>query len=253
MFYKQWAFLFLMLAIREKVNNYFKYWIWLGRARQCCQPSSAQMHSSVYYCEINLTPWYASIPLLRALWEGYGSSTQTVKYFIVLMLHRSVRPYGGSSHPHMLRNSLPANALQCCNWASRHEGVLGYGGIAPLILWPRHWIEVSGQLHAPAALLPGKEPPALFGQEAGCDPEPVWTRWWRVKFPAPTPDHPGRSPSSCTPMQGTYLKCVRWFCPWFKCCGGTMKLFYLYTVKALYKLCTEVASFILSTFTQCNI
>jgi len=54
MFYKQWAFLFLMLAIREKVNNYFKYWIWLGRARQCCQPSSAQMHSSVYYCEINL-------------------------------------------------------------------------------------------------------------------------------------------------------------------------------------------------------
>jgi hypothetical protein len=24
---------------------------------------------------------------------------------------------------------------------------------------PRHWLEVSGQLHAPAALLPGKEPP----------------------------------------------------------------------------------------------
>jgi hypothetical protein len=24
------------------------------------------------------------------------------------------------------------------NWASRHEGVLGSEGVAPLILWPRH-------------------------------------------------------------------------------------------------------------------
>jgi hypothetical protein len=31
------------------------------------------------------------------------------------------------------------------------------GCIAPLILWPRHYMEVSGQLHAPAALLPGKD------------------------------------------------------------------------------------------------
>jgi hypothetical protein len=34
----------------------------------------------------------------------------------------------------------------------------GTGGIAPLILWPRHYIEVSSQLHALAALPPGKEP-----------------------------------------------------------------------------------------------
>jgi hypothetical protein len=39
-------------------------------------------------------------------------------------------------------------------------------------------MEVSGQLHAPDALLPGKEPPITTGQEAGCAPEPVWT-WWR--------------------------------------------------------------------------
>jgi hypothetical protein len=25
--------------------------------------------------------------------------------------------------------------------------------------WPRHYMEVSGQLHSSAALLPGKEPP----------------------------------------------------------------------------------------------
>jgi hypothetical protein len=33
----------------------------------------------------------------------------------------------------------------------------GSGGIAPRIIWPRHQMEVSGQLHAPAALPPGKE------------------------------------------------------------------------------------------------
>jgi hypothetical protein len=28
----------------------------------------------------------------------------------------------------------------------------------PIFSWPRHELEVSGQLHDPAALLPGKEP-----------------------------------------------------------------------------------------------
>jgi hypothetical protein len=36
---------------------------------------------------------------------------------------------------------------------------------------------VSGQRHAPAALLPpGKGPPVPIGQEAGWAPEPVWTQ-----------------------------------------------------------------------------
>jgi hypothetical protein len=39
----------------------------------------------------------------------------------------------------------------------------GSEGIAPLIPWPRHYMEVSGQLHAPAALPPGKEPLAPIG------------------------------------------------------------------------------------------
>jgi hypothetical protein len=33
------------------------------------------------------------------------------------------------------------------------------GGIAPLIQRPRYQVEVSDQLHAPADLPPGKEPP----------------------------------------------------------------------------------------------
>jgi hypothetical protein len=35
---------------------------------------------------------------------------------------------------------------------------LGSGGIDPRILWPRLYMEVSGQLHVLAALPPGKEP-----------------------------------------------------------------------------------------------
>jgi hypothetical protein len=34
----------------------------------------------------------------------------------------------------------------------------GSGGIDPLILRPRHWMEASNQLHSPAALPLGKEP-----------------------------------------------------------------------------------------------
>jgi hypothetical protein len=58
-----------------------------------------------------------------------------------------------------------------------------YGGVEVQIhyFWPGHWLEVCGQLHAPAALPPGKEPPVPIGQEAGCAPEPVWTLWRREK------------------------------------------------------------------------
>jgi hypothetical protein len=38
-------------------------------------------------------------------------------------------------------------------------------------------MEVSGQLLSPAALTSEKEPPRTHCREAGCTPEPVWTRW----------------------------------------------------------------------------
>jgi hypothetical protein len=44
---------------------------------------------------------------------------------------------------------------------------------------------VSGQRHAPAALLPpGKGPQVPIGQEAGWAPEPVWTQRLQVKSSA---------------------------------------------------------------------
>jgi hypothetical protein len=48
---------------------------------------------------------------------------------------------------------------------------------------------VSGQRHAPAALLPpGKGPPVLIVQEAGWAPEPVWTQKLEEKSFAPAGD-----------------------------------------------------------------
>jgi hypothetical protein len=41
----------------------------------------------------------------------------------------------------------------------------GSGGIAPLILWPQHWIEASGQLHTPAALPPRERAPGAVKYE----------------------------------------------------------------------------------------
>jgi len=39
----------------------------------------------------------------------------------------------------------------------------------------RHYMQVSGQPHTLAALLPGKEPWVLIKQEAGWAPEAVWS------------------------------------------------------------------------------
>jgi hypothetical protein len=57
---------------------------------------------------------------------------------------------------------------------------------------------VSGQHHAPAALLPpGKWPPVPIVQEAGWSPEPVWTKrlYEKIICPrrGPNPDRPARS------------------------------------------------------------
>jgi hypothetical protein len=54
---------------------------------------------------------------------------------------------------------------------------LGRRGIAPRILDLGTRWQVSGQLHAPAALPAGKEPLVPIGQEAGWTSEPFWTRW----------------------------------------------------------------------------
>jgi hypothetical protein len=74
----------------------------------------------------------------------------------------------------------------CFNWTPRHEGVLGEWRYSSMHSWPR--------LLYPQGKRPGT--PWIGGWWA---PGPVWTRWWREKFPVPagtrTPDHPARSPA----------------------------------------------------------
>jgi hypothetical protein len=68
----------------------------------------------------------------------------------------------------------------------------GSGDIAPHILWPQQQMEVSGQLHALAALPPGKKP--LVG------PRAILDAVMKRKIPSPcqesnqNPDHPAHSP-----------------------------------------------------------
>jgi hypothetical protein len=51
-----------------------------------------------------------------------------------------------------------------------------------------------GQLHAPSALSPGKEPPVTTGQGAGWAPQPIWKKGKSfARAGCRNPDRPARS------------------------------------------------------------
>jgi hypothetical protein len=72
--------------------------------------------------------------------------------------------------------------------ATRHGSALGEKNTAPTHSWPRHWMGVSGQRHASAALCPGERSTVPIVQEAGWAPEPVWTQRLQEKSFAPAGD-----------------------------------------------------------------
>jgi len=68
----------------------------------------------------------------------------------------------------------------CFIFLTEHHTVKAYwgsGSITALIVRPRQWVEMSGQLHTPAALPQGKEPLVPIGWEAGWAPGPFWMQW----------------------------------------------------------------------------
>jgi hypothetical protein len=71
---------------------------------------------------------------------------------------------------------------------------------------PRHKLKVSGQLKAPAALPPGKDPPVLIWQEAGWTPEQVWTTW-RGEESSPYRES-NSDPSPVQPVVHRYTHCA---------------------------------------------
>jgi hypothetical protein len=72
--------------------------------------------------------------------------------------------------------------------------------------WPRHYLEVSGQLHATAALPPGKEPLVPIVYEVGWTSEPVWKIWRRENY-CPYRDS-NSDPSVVQPVASRYTDYV---------------------------------------------
>jgi hypothetical protein len=64
---------------------------------------------------------------------------------------------------------------------------------------------MSGQLHAPIALPPGKVPPVPIGLEAGWAPELIWTTWRSENF-CPHQDS-NSDPSVVQPVASRYTDC----------------------------------------------
>jgi hypothetical protein len=79
---------------------------------------------------------------------------------------------------------------------TKHHAMKAYrgsGGIASLILWPRHYMEASGQLHAPAALPPAKDPSYLLDRRLS-GPQSRSGRGGKKKKSQPPPESNPRSP-----------------------------------------------------------
>jgi hypothetical protein len=67
-------------------------------------------------------------------------------------------------------------------------------------------MELSGQLHAPAALPPEEEQSVLIGEEVKWTPEPVWTTW-RREICWPYQDSKS-DPSVAQPVASRYTDCA---------------------------------------------
>jgi hypothetical protein len=65
----------------------------------------------------------------------------------------------------------------CLTKHPRHKDLLEDWRYSSTNSLPCHWLEVSGQIHAPDALPQGKGPLVPIGQEAGWTPETAWTQW----------------------------------------------------------------------------
>jgi hypothetical protein len=74
--------------------------------------------------------------------------------------------------------------------------------------WPRHWLEVSSQIHPSAAFSPGKELLVPTGQEAGWAPEQV-RGTWRGENPYPYRD----SNSKSSAVQSVASRYADWAIP----------------------------------------
>jgi hypothetical protein len=73
------------------------------------------------------------------------------------------------------------------------ESYWGSGGIAPPILWRRHYMEVSGQIHAPDLYPQGKSPSYPLDRKLG-GPRAVLVAVVKRKIPSPRRESNLRTP-----------------------------------------------------------
>jgi hypothetical protein len=71
---------------------------------------------------------------------------------------------------------------------------LGSGSIAPLIIWPWHWMEVRGQVHAPAALPPRERSPGTHWIGGWVGPSAFLDAMVRRKTSSPCRESSPRTP-----------------------------------------------------------
>jgi hypothetical protein len=71
------------------------------------------------------------------------------------------------------------------NWASRHEGVLGEWRYSPTHSSTSALHEGEWTALLPGRFTPRERAPGTHWIGDWVVPVPVWTRWWREKFPTP--------------------------------------------------------------------
>jgi hypothetical protein len=125
--------------------------------------------NALYMCETSLEEWGIlprTVSFCHFVTRGLRFNKEGVEYFEVGLLHNwlpflyrmlsHIVSIGDGHIDIPVRMDVPQFAYRerslkawyldriliklslCFNWAPRHEEVLGSGGIAPLILWPRH-------------------------------------------------------------------------------------------------------------------
>jgi hypothetical protein len=120
---------------------------------------------------------------------------------------------------------------------------------------------VSGQIHALAALSPGKQPLVPIVQEAGWAPEPVWTTW-RSENSWPYLDS-NSDPPVIQPIASCYTDCAipaptRWWWWWWwwetrNSLIPVIMLAYPFRFDLLCSGCTVFMNILLALFSHCHV
>jgi hypothetical protein len=146
----------------------------------CCQYVCVALQHSAYLlsvCVRCITAQY--VPTVSMCPSRYRAMRTTVS--MCALRYSTVRTYC-----QYVRVPLQGNAYLMSEWKWSYSSTHS---------WTRHWKEVSGQLHAPAALPPGKSPCYLLDRSLGGPQSRSGHSSGEEKIPSPCRDSNSRSSS----------------------------------------------------------